>query len=73
MSFQPLVYALRLHVGLVRQRVEKQSGQVQEIPRGVCEVLINGITGKVGPGTIMRIVCQFLAKMRPKYDGLGTV
>jgi TRAP-type uncharacterized transport system substrate-binding protein len=33
-SFQPLVYSLRLHVGLVRQRVEKQSGQVQEIPGG---------------------------------------
>jgi len=27
MSFQPLVFALRSHIGVVRQRVEKQSGQ----------------------------------------------
>jgi len=27
MSFQPLVYALRLHIGVVRQRVEKQPAQ----------------------------------------------
>ena len=31
MSFQPLVYALRLHIGIVRQRVEKQPGQAQEM------------------------------------------
>lgn len=31
LSFQPLVYALRLHIGVVRQRVEKKPGQVQEI------------------------------------------
>jgi len=29
LSFQPLIYALRLHIGVVRQRVEKQPGQAQ--------------------------------------------
>jgi len=33
MAFQPLLYALRQHVGVVRQRIEKLSGQVQEIDR----------------------------------------
>ena len=31
MAFQPLLYALRLHVGVVRQRIEKSPGQVQEM------------------------------------------
>ena len=31
MSFQPLVYALRLHIGVVRQRTEKQTGQAQSM------------------------------------------
>jgi len=31
MSFQPLVYALRLHIGVVRQRARKQTGQAQEM------------------------------------------
>jgi hypothetical protein len=31
MAFQPLIYALRLHVGVVRQRIEKSPGQVQEM------------------------------------------
>lgn len=30
MSFQPLVYALRLHIGVVRQRIEKALAGVQE-------------------------------------------
>ena len=30
MSFQPLIYALRLHIGIVRQRAEKQLAQVHE-------------------------------------------
>jgi TRAP-type uncharacterized transport system substrate-binding protein len=33
MAFQPLLYALRLHVGVVRQRIEKLPGQVQEVDR----------------------------------------
>jgi len=33
MAYQPLLYALRLHVGVVRQRIEKSSGQVQENPK----------------------------------------
>jgi TRAP-type uncharacterized transport system substrate-binding protein len=31
LSFQPLVYALRLHIGVVRERVEKQPAQAQEM------------------------------------------
>ena len=31
MSFQPLVYALRLHIGVVRQRAEKPPAQTQEM------------------------------------------
>jgi TRAP-type uncharacterized transport system substrate-binding protein len=31
MSFQPLAYTLRLHIGVVRQRAEKQQEQVQEM------------------------------------------
>jgi hypothetical protein len=33
MAFQPLLYALRLHVGVVRQRIEKSPGQVPEMRR----------------------------------------
>jgi TRAP-type uncharacterized transport system substrate-binding protein len=29
MPFQPLVYGLRLHIGVVRQKVEKQAGEAQ--------------------------------------------
>jgi hypothetical protein len=32
MSFQPLVYTLRVHIGIVRQRAEKQAEQVHETP-----------------------------------------
>jgi len=31
-SFQPLVYALRLHIGVVRQRAGKMGGEIQELP-----------------------------------------
>jgi len=33
MPFQPLLYALRQHVGVVRQRIEKVTGQVHEMHR----------------------------------------
>jgi TRAP-type uncharacterized transport system substrate-binding protein len=33
MSFQPLVYTLRVHIGIVRQRAEKQAEQVHETPK----------------------------------------
>jgi len=32
MSFRPLVYGLRLHIGVVRRKAEKQPQQVQETP-----------------------------------------
>jgi hypothetical protein len=31
-SFRPLVYALRLHIGVVRQKIEKKPDHVQQMP-----------------------------------------
>jgi hypothetical protein len=33
MAFQPLLYALRQHVGVVRERIQKSPGQVHEMNR----------------------------------------